>query len=722
MHSTLDLGGDEGSPRQPASSGMERVSSLTTFMNSGGQAKVPPRVAEKDRVRQAAAGLSNKSPRPGGRGRFQRRRLYSSLVRLLGLVAAALLVLYTLRNLAISISSRSKLASADAGDEEGPAWLSKLPGQKLLFDSLETVPMPVRTHPRTPRRGEQYKLSLADYLKTRLGSHFAFPSANTPSRSTRGSQLWLTSATGESIGVSTPHLVTFFRRLQSASAGPPSSQDDLLSPFFSSSRPTNASLPFENSNQRHADRALVVLCRDDGCMDYCRGDKELYCFGGFASRRNTRDPLAKAGLNAANADEIAKIRGMLETLETGRRVFWIDDGTYLRQDPVPWMSDLSEYDMQIPDNWATGKLNSGISFFNPTQRTISLFQKLLNIAELPLERDRLTWASTNLLIDPRGEQRDFQHTHAQPKRPSVLDDDIFDNAPSFAAKAGYGQVEFESPWEGGLDVRILDVKKFRTSSGRLGRKQFDFEKKRREEALYFHCLCCGDVYTNDLIAGALGFHQPSVTYDLATPTSVPKLPLVLKLVSLSGTAAEMQHAMSFLLQIAHDSGRTVVPPLTGTLLDKDDQGNSRKTEKYVWRLFPVSIWAHPSSVHASTLPQSVHLPPPSVKVREPSYVQHAADHLRSTFPDQRESTRLVAELTETLVLDVSDPEIKDLKDLVQRLTRPFWSTERIVALEGIERVAGKKGWKLESEFERVSMCKVGLESREKESCDQLCPL
>lgn len=225
-----------------------------------------------------------------------------------------------------------------------------------------------------------------------------------------------------------------------------------------------------------------------------------------------------------------------------------------------------------------------------------------------------------------------------------------------------------------------------------------------------------------MIAGALGFHEPTLTYDLATPTSIPKLPLVLKLVSLRGTAAEMQHAMAFLLQIAQESGRTVVPPLTGTLIDKDDEGNAREMEKYVWRLFPVSIWAHPSSIHAFTLPQSVHLPPSNVKVREPSYVQHAADHLRSSFPDQRESTRLVAELTETLVLDVSDPEIRDLKDLVQRLTRPFWSTERIVMLEGIERVAGKKGWELKGEFEQVSMCKVGLESREKESCDQLCPL
>lgn len=161
----------------------------------------------------------------------------------------------------------------------------------------------------------------------------------------------------------------------------------------------------------------------------------------------------------------------------------------------------------------TSCIPQGVSFFNPTQRTISLFQKLLNIAELPLERDRLTWASTNLLIDPRGELRDFQHTHTQPKRPSVLDDDIFDNEPSIAAKAGYGQVEFESPWDGGLDVRILDVKKFRTSSGRLGRKQFDFEKKRREEALYFHCLCCGDVvspFPSRLCAPELTRRAPSV--------------------------------------------------------------------------------------------------------------------------------------------------------------------------------------------------------------------
>lgn len=76
---------------------------------------------------------------------------------------------------------------------------------------------------------------------------------------------------------------------------------------------------------------------------------------------------------------------------------------------------------------------------------------------------------------------------------AALDENLFEDEGDLKeGKSEYGQVEFESPWDGGLDVRVLDAKRFKTSEGRLGRKVFDFEKKKGADALYWHCACCGD--------------------------------------------------------------------------------------------------------------------------------------------------------------------------------------------------------------------------------------
>ena len=72
-----------------------------------------------------------------------------------------------------------------------------------------------------------------------------------------------------------------------------------------------------------------------------------------------------------------------------------------------------------------------------------------------------------------------------------LDENLYDDAPDTAA-ASYGSASFESPWDGGIDVRVLDPQRFKTSEGRLGRRLFAFEKERQRETLYWHCACCGD--------------------------------------------------------------------------------------------------------------------------------------------------------------------------------------------------------------------------------------
>ncbi|GAA5917369.1 hypothetical protein JCM6882_006340 [Rhodosporidiobolus microsporus] len=686
--------GDEVS--KPASAVMERASSLTTFMKTGGKEK-----------------RSEKHGAPPPLPRVHRRRLYTSFVRLLGLVTLTLLSLYLLKK-AISPFFNPSAPSPEA---TGSPWLSAgLKGGNLVFDTLETVPYPISTHPRTPPKEQQDTLSFTEYLTARLGSHFSFPSANVPGRGARGSQLWLTTATNRSVVTSTRHLVAFVNTLETT----PLAQ--FQSDFFHSTNFTHgkSEAHFENRDQRSAQRIVVTLCRDEGCMEFCRKDKELYCFGGFAMGRKGQGPKGeqREGLDEENGLDVAKLRSLAETLESGRRVFWVDDGVYFKRDPVPHMGDLSSYDLQIPDTWSSGHIDTGYLFVNPTQRTISLFRKLLEIAITPSAEERASWASTNLLLDPSGQQR--SRSNVAPKHStSELDENIFEDEEEAPAegKNEYGQIEFESPWEGGVDVRVLNPKLFRTSEGRLGRRTFDFEKQDGVEKLYWHCVCCGDVYTNDYIAGALGFHQPLVSYDLPQLTSVPALPLILKTPSLRGTPTQLRYALGLLLEIAHSSGRTLIPPLTVTVLEENG-GRTRETERYVWRVVPISRWAHPTAPSTSTV--ALNNLPRDIKVREPGFVQHAAEHLREMFPNRPEATRLVNELTETLFLDVR--ELISLKDMIHGLTRPFWSTERIVSVEGVVEVMEKSGWELKSEFEEVAMCKRGEERAEKGTCTQLCPL
>ncbi|GAA5832510.1 hypothetical protein JCM11251_001353 [Rhodosporidiobolus azoricus] len=692
--------GEAASP--PASTGMERAASLTTFMKTGGKGKERVKRGEKH---------GGPPPLP----RVHRRRLYTSLVRLLGLVTLTLLSLYLLKK-AVSLFFSPLAASPEVTLHPGSRWAAGLKSGNVVFDTLETVPYPTSTHPRTPPKDQQDTLSLAEYLTTRLGSHFSFPSANIVGRASRGSQLWLTTATKRSVVTSTRHLVAFVNTLETT----PLAQ--FQADFFHSTNFTHgvSEAHIENRDQRNAQRILVTLCRDEGCMDFCRKDKDLYCFGGFVGGRKGQGPKGeeREGLDGDIGDEVAKVRAMVETLESGRRVFWVDDGVYFKRDPVPHMGDLSSYDLQIPDTWSTGYINTGYLFVNPTQRTISLFRKLLEISLLLSDEERLSWASTNLLLDPSGTQR--SRTNVAPKHSdNELDENIFDDEDEAPAggKNEYGQVEFESPWDGGVDVKVLDPKRFRTSEGRLGRKTFDFEKKEGVEKLYWHCVCCGDVYTNDYIAGALGFHQPLVSYSLPQLTSVPALPLILKTPALRGSPSQIRYAVGLLLEIAHSSGRTFIPPLTVTLLEENG-GRVREAERYIWRVVPVARWANPTAPSTSTV--ALGDLPRDLKVHEPGFVQHAVEHLREMFPNRPEATRLINELTETLFLDVR--ELVSLKDMIYGLTRPFWSTERIVSVEGVVEIMGKSGWELKSEFVDVAMCKRGEEKAAKGTCSQMCPL
>lgn len=152
--------------------------------------------------------------------------------------------------------------------------------------------------------------------------------------------------------------------------------------------------------------------------------------------------------------------------------------------------------------------------------------------------------------------------------------------------------------------------------------------------------------------------------------------------------------MGLLLQLASDTGRAFVPPLKGTLLPADAEGEGRGQERYSWRLFPLSPWSHGSAPGLAT-------------VKEPSFVQHALSYLRS-HPSPT-STRLNAELQDVLYLDLRN--VESYQQAVNMLKRGFFKSTVVVMIEGVEQVRGKEGWGLRGEFgeERVGMCRLGEE-------------
>lgn len=158
--------------------------------------------------------------------------------------------------------------------------------------------------------------------------------------------------------------------------------------------------------------------------------------------------------------------------------------------------------------------------------------------------------------------------------------------------------------------------------------------------------------------------------------------------------------MGFLLQLAADTERVYVPPLKGVIetpREGEEGAESEKKEKYIWRLFPLSSWSHGLG------------PGAHVSVKEPSFVHHAVQYLHSF--SNPSALRQIADLSETLYLDLGT--VQNYQQAVRVMKRPFFSTTRVVFVEGIKGVMGKEGWALREEFGEgmMRMCK-GVEEEQ----------
>lgn len=108
-----------------------------------------------------------------------------------------------------------------------------------------------------------------------------------------------------------------------------------------------------------------------------------------------------------------------------------------------------------------------------------------SLTEFELETP-LSWASTNLLLDPEGLSRGGESETISNRLEKGAEGE-FGGFEDWTMQDLYGQSEFLSTWAGGLTVKILPHKKFRSTLGLREGGVGD-----GDQALYMHCACCTD--------------------------------------------------------------------------------------------------------------------------------------------------------------------------------------------------------------------------------------
>lgn len=191
-------------------------------------------------------------------------------------------------------------ASTTLSPSSGQSQSSYTPGilysnrlKNSLYDaiSLNTVAYPISTHPRTPSLNDD--IALDEYLITRLGSSYSSPDSD------QENQLWVSTATEQSLEMSGKHLGAFVDGLNSG--------DSLSS--GTRNRVSKAEAP--------AKRVLLLLCLDEGCMKKCRAEG-MYCYSGTSK-------VGRNGKLQTVDKEVVRLKSVIEILESGRRMFLVDE-------------------------------------------------------------------------------------------------------------------------------------------------------------------------------------------------------------------------------------------------------------------------------------------------------------------------------------------------------------------------------------------------------------
>ncbi|KAH8930420.1 hypothetical protein BT69DRAFT_1275490 [Atractiella rhizophila] len=274
---------------------------------------------------------------------------------------------------------------------------------------------------------------------------------------------------------------------------------------------------------------LVMMCMDEVCLKKCE-ERGWWCFGGWMEGRP--EILLKY--------TYPKLMSMIQILESGRDVFFVDSDVYFVENPYPHMGDLGKYDLQIQEEMINRQINTGWMYTQANEKTISIWRSILDLDMHEVSRDQVNM--NNLL-------KSYVHRE-QPSGGTFRD--------------------FTS--ETGLNVRVLPKEKFRAYHFWWNLPQWD-----ASELSYLHMTCADQNWMKDYVSASLGYYQ-----DIFSRYSSP--PSILTVTHLTGTHSHLVQQMRVLLSLAHYTGRAFVPPLYATLTGLP---RGATTTLNSWNVFPL---------------------------------------------------------------------------------------------------------------------------------------
>jgi hypothetical protein len=193
-----------------------------------------------------------------------------------------------------------------------------------------------------------------------------------------------------------------------------------------------------------------------------------------------------------------------------------------------------------------------------------------------------------------------------------------------------------------------------------------------------------------------------------------------------GATEDVLFALGFLLQVAHDSSRMVLPPLT--IKFKDSNGpfspnpNRPPLERLIWNVFPIAQWAAQKLKWDEQNIRSIGVKVKdsleskmNVVILEPLFLPHTISKLQSylassPYTSPRSSSSPTAakrqRISPTTLLKslANDPLWIDVASqpsyagLLRSLKGPLYSGNPLVTLEGVSSIKEKQGWEIRKEF------------------------
>ncbi|GAA5889159.1 hypothetical protein JCM6882_009759 [Rhodosporidiobolus microsporus] len=373
--------------------------------------------------------------------------------------------------------------------------------------------------------------------------------------------------------------------------------------------------------------SLVILCADEECLEECRMRQTFACYGGYQEGR-PEIPRAAAWM---------KLSGIIDALDSGRDVLFVDPDAVVNGDPSPVLEPaMAAVDLVAVENATnplSGHLSSNFIWSRSTPTVIAAWREVLDLALV----------SPGLSVDEL--LNSVLKSSEMRQRANIADE----NRPNWVSETG-------------VRVHVLNRQQFGAWLPWEDLKEKDEEEEEEEPPLVSQLTCAGDVLYKDYMAKTKGFIGDADSYY----SSPPK---ILQLPAMVGTRDDLKQLLKIAIVVAKLTDRALQPPATATFLD-------------VFSTSPTGLSDEPTtlSIHAA-FPLPYLSRALSFALVEPLYTSHAHSILTDATSHSLSTAaakRLANELKYPSEVDLRS--VSSVHDLVRRLSLIAYASERVVRL------------------------------------------